>query len=142
MTILFTKVATMSDMKCLIKCPMCGEVLQKYGEIDPDAGTSIVLGANCHKCGIGNSDIKLWQELIRTKELLDIESSEHEMCHTQMLKTTEKLECTRKALEIAVDALKWIHETYNLCMGYEAAIMEKCEFALEQITALEQKDVK
>ena len=49
---------------------------------------------------------------------------------------------TCKALEIAVDALKWIQETYNLGMGYEAAIMEKCEFALEQMTALEQKDVK
>lgn len=43
---------------------------------------------------------------------------------------------TRKALDVAVDALKWVHETYNLGMGYEAAIMEKCEFALEQITAL------
>lgn len=49
---------------------------------------------------------------------------------------------TRKTLEIAVSALKWIYETYNLGMGYEAAIMEKCEFALEQITTLEQKDVK
>lgn len=51
-----------------------------------------------------------------------------------------KLERTRKALDVAVDALKWIHETYNLGMGYEAAIMEKCEFALDQITALEQKE--
>ncbi len=47
---------------------------------------------------------------------------------------------TKKKLDIAVDALKWIHETYNLGMGYEAAIMEKCEFALEQITALQQKE--
>jgi hypothetical protein len=54
----------------------------------------------------------------------------------------EALIRTRKALDVAVDAIKWIHETYNLGMGYEAAIMEKCEFALEQITALEQKDVK
>ena len=51
-----------------------------------------------------------------------------------------ELERTRKALEIAVDALKWIDETYNLGMGYEAAIMEKCELAQKQITPLEQKD--
>lgn len=92
----------MSDMKC----PICGETLQKYGEVDPDAGTCIVLGANCPKCGIGDSDIKLWQEFIRTQELLDIESAEHSMCHTQMLKTTEKLERTRKALEQTTDALE------------------------------------
>ena len=56
------------------------------------------------------------------------------------IKLVSELICTRKALDVAVDALKWIHKTYNLGMGYEAAIMEKCEFALEQITALEQKD--
>lgn len=67
---------------------------------------------NCKEPYFGSPE--LWQELIRT----------------------------RKALDVAVDALKWIDETYNLGMGYEAAIMEKCELALEQITALEQKDVK
>ena len=76
----------------------------------------------CGECGCPNEQCQksvfmfgseeLWQELIRT----------------------------RKALDVAVDALKWIDETYNLGMGYEAAIMEKCELALEQITALEQKD--
>ena len=75
----------------------------------------LVGGANavlgCPRCRYKATD-GVWQELIRT----------------------------RKALDVAVDALKWIHETYNLGMGYEAAIMEKCEFALEQITALEQKD--
>lgn len=56
---------------------------------------------------------------------------------------TKELDRAQKALDVAKEALKWIHETYNLGMGYEAAIMEKCEFALEQIkTALEQKDKK
>lgn len=55
-----------------LKCPICGEMLQKYGEVDPDTGISIVLGANCCKCGIGDSDIKLWQALIDTKKKLDI----------------------------------------------------------------------
>lgn len=68
----------------------------------------------CQKSVFMFGSEELWQELIRT----------------------------RKALDVAVDALKWIDETYNLGMGYEAAIMEKCELALEQITALEQKDVK
>ena len=62
----------MSDMKCPIKCPICGEMLQKHGEVDPDTGASMVLGANCPKCNIGNSDIKLWQELIRTRKALDV----------------------------------------------------------------------
>ena len=62
----------MSDMKCSIKCPICGEMLQKYGEVDPDTGISIILGANCRKCGIRDSDIKLWQALIDTKKKLDI----------------------------------------------------------------------
>lgn len=51
-----------------------------------------------------------------------------------------ELERTRKALEIAVDALKWIAETFNLGVQYETPIVEKCEIALEQITALEQKE--
>lgn len=59
-------------MTSKLKCPICGEILQKYGEIDPDTGTSIVLGANCRKCGIGNSDIKLWQALIQAKQDLEI----------------------------------------------------------------------
>lgn len=61
---------TCSNEKLL--CPICGEILQKYGEVDPDAGTSTILGANCSKCGIKDSDIKLWQELIRTKKQLEI----------------------------------------------------------------------
>lgn len=104
----------MSDMKC----PMCGEMLQKYGEVDPDAGTSIVLGANCPKCGIGNSDIKLWQELIRT----------------------------RKALEIAVDALKELKPQKAKGGGYWAVkstdAIKLINTALEQITTLEQKEEK
>ena len=88
-------------------------MLQKYGEVDPDAGTSIVLSANCRKCGIRDSDIKLWQELIRT----------------------------RKALEIAVEELTKIKvaaESVGIGFFMTAAI-----FALAKIkTALEQKERK
>lgn len=78
--------------------------------------------------------IALWQELIRIKELLEIEDAEHSMCHTQMLKTTEKLDRTRKALGVAVDALKridWCAQDYV-----------NAQETLDKITALEQKDVK
>ena len=113
MTILFTKVATMSD----IKCPICGEILQKYGEVDPDTGTSIVLGANCPVCGVGDSDIKLWQELIRT----------------------------RKALDVALDKLKRIQKIYtnapfNTPINYAKVCTDMYDVATEQITALEQKE--
>lgn len=124
----------MSDMKC----PICGEILQKYGEVDPDAGTCIVLGANCPKCGIRDSDIKLWQEFIRTKELLEVESSEHSMCHTQMLKTTEKLERTRKALDAALD---WLEQVVTLEKCDDDLCREFTKRKLTEIkTALEQKD--
>jgi len=59
-------------MTSKLKCPFCGETLRKYGEVDPDTRTSIVLGANCPKCNIGNSDIKLWQALIQAKQDLEI----------------------------------------------------------------------
>lgn len=103
----------MSDMKCPIKCPICGEMLQKYGEVDPDTGTSIVLGANCPKCGIGDSDIKLWQEFIRTRKTLDVAVDE-------------------------ITKIKVAAESVGIGFFMTAAI-----FALAKIkTALEQKDVK
>lgn len=46
---------------------------------------------------------------------------------------------TRKALEIAVKGLKHIRGT---CLSYTADYMDAADNILEQITALEQKDVK
>ena len=71
---------------------------------------------------------ELWQELIRTQELLEIEDAEHSMCHTQMLKTTEKLERTRKALDVALDAINRTKDWYPT-----AEIMKK---ALDQINEI------
>lgn len=55
-------------------------------------------------------------------------------------------ERTRKALDIAVDALKDNLSQANFTQMLDASrfhcIRTKCELALEQITALEQKDVK
>lgn len=73
-------------------------------------------------------------ELERTKELLDVESAEHEMCHIQMLKTTEKLDRTRKALDVAVDALEYIRRTNPISFHFEAI-----EKALEQINQKENQ---
>ena len=137
-----------------MKCPICGEILQKYGEVDPDTGTSIVLGANCSKCGIGDSDIKLWQELIRTRKELE----QSETCCTEWEKQaldykaenialSGDLERTRKALDVAVDALKKYTDAsgnwwygYEFQGHYEDYAGEYADKALEQITALEQKD--
>lgn len=131
----------MSDMKCLIKCPICGEILQKYGEIDPDAGTSIVLGANCPKCGIGNSDIKLWQELIRTRKTLE----QSEICCTEWEKQaldykaenialSGDLERTRKALDAAIRRLD------QMTWGCDSSDAEHLLKEIKEITTQEQKD--
>ena len=108
MMILFTKVATMTDMKC----PFCGHELQEDVGYDGDY--------SCPNCGqpyFGSPE--LWQELIRT----------------------------RKALEIAVDALKKYTDAsgnwwygYEFQGHYEDYAGEYADKALEQITALEQKD--
>lgn len=126
----------MSDMKC----PFCQQELRK---IHP---TYVI----CDNCRITGED-KLWQELIRTKELLEIESAEHSMCHTQMLKTTEKLDRTRKALEVAFSQLKKTRDCIENCRYQEtnyflvdskdvSIILDETNEALEQITALEQKE--
>ena len=75
---------------------------------------------------------ELKQELIHTKELLEIESSEHEMCHTQMLKTTEKLERTREVLD---RAKWWLHEIVE---SHRCTPISTAEMALKEITALDE----
>lgn len=46
---------------------------------------------------------------------------------------------TRKALDVAIKGLKHIRGT---CLSYAADYMDTADNILEQITALEQKDVK
>ena len=81
-----------------------------------------MIGTNGHPICHYNPDCIIHDESV-PQELLDL------------------LADTKKKLDIAVDALKWIDETYELGMGYEAAIREKCQFALEQIKD-NDKDVK
>ena len=91
---LFTKVATMSDMKC----PFCN------GEMAGTIGHPI-----CHY----NPDCPIHDETVPVEVL-------------------ELLDRTRKALDVAVDALKrtdWCAQDYAIAQE-----------ALNKITALEQKD--
>lgn len=79
-------------------------------ELKYDAWNEVYMcrNPNCkHLLGFGTKE--LWQELIRT----------------------------RKALEIAVDGIKYMR---NNCLEYAADYMDKADEILEQITALEQKD--
>ena len=102
----------MSDMKC----PFCNKPLQ------PTLRQSDEYWCENYDCPRTNIEWvgsqKLWQELIRT----------------------------RKALDVAVDALKDNLSQANFTQMLDASrfhcIRTKCELALEQITALEQKDVK
>jgi hypothetical protein len=54
----------------------------------------------------------------------------------------DELDRTRKALEIAKDTFNWIDETYQTGQEMEAEIWGKVQLAAQEITALEQKDVK
>lgn len=117
-------------------CPFCNETeLEKGMELQ---GGGFILG--CPKCKKFAHDI-FWQELIRTKELLDIESSEHELCHDAMVKRTEEVDRTRKALDVAKDTLQRIqfrgsHSKFWVGKD-DGTIALK---ALEQITALTKGD--
>ena len=110
-----------------MKCPFCQQELRQG-----DSWTWGCVNDDCESAGLLCGTKELWEAFI-------VECAEHEMCHTQMLKTTEKLERTRKALDVAVDALKEIKDGKTpVSLGIYMDIND----ALEQITALEQKDVK
>lgn len=105
-----------------MKCPFCQQKLEiVFQQVGHNLEESYLL---CNKCNL-RAERKLWQELI---------------------KLMEENKCTRKALGVAVDALKMIGSgdiIEHSVVGHEddnkIFIAKK---ALEQITALEQKDVK
>ena len=78
----------------------------------------------------------------RERRLLDknieIRKLQSELKHykTQFFVAVVEKDKMQKALDVAVDALKWINETYELGMGYEAEIKGKCESAIEQIESI------
>ena len=81
-----------------IKCPFCQQELQK----DSDGYyTCYTDNCECMKYG-GNGasgSESLWLALINTKKFLDIESSEHDLCHDALVGRTKELDSTQKALE-------------------------------------------
>ena len=113
----------MSDMKC----PYCGEKLQQTYSFNPKQFWCSNYYDHKHPINLQGTK-ELWQELIRT----------------------------RKALDVAVDALKSAHDYYEYCIqrdkdyggddiNWDCTAMNMdndISDALEQITALEQKDVK
>lgn len=124
-------------------CPFCQQELHK----DSDGYyTCYTDNCGCMKYG-GNGasgSESLWSALIRTRKALE----QSEICCTEWEKQaldykaenialSGDLECTRKALEVAVDALKYANKCIKGgCVNWETEI----DKALEQITALEQKD--
>jgi hypothetical protein len=89
-------------------CPFCNKPLQ------PTLRQSDEYWCENYDCQGTNIEWvgsqKLWQELIRTKELLEIESSEHELYHDAMLNRTEEVNRIRKALDVVIrglDQMTW-----------------------------------
>ena len=101
-----------------LKCPFCGEKLQQTFSFNPKQFWCSNYYNHKHPINLQGTK-ELWQELIRT----------------------------RKALDVAVDALKRLEKElyFNNAKqtGHIAdSVMSIPSIALEQITALEQKEVK
>ena len=90
--------------------------------------------------------VRLVSELIRTRKALE----QSEICCTEWEKQaldykaenialSGDLERTRKALDVARHTIGWINQMIDEHVDKQA-IKIKCEYALEQIAALEQKD--
>ena len=125
-------------------CPFCGQELDYLAE-------DIYGNMYCPNCRDKNgftykASESIWQELIRTRKALE----QSEICCTEWEKQaldykaenialSGDLEHTRKALEIAVDALKYLNSE-----GKRTRILgliSITDTALDKIkTALEQKD--
>lgn len=81
-----------------MKCPFCQQDLCKFGKIEKDH-TRTIQGAYCPHCKIKDSDIKLWQELIRTE-------TENKDLSDKIGKLETELEKTRKALDYCIERFK------------------------------------
>ena len=126
------------------KCPFCQQELQEDVGYDGDYSCP-----NCSEPYFGSPE--LWQELIRTRKELE----QSETCCTEWEKQaldykaenialSGDLERTRKALDVAVDALKIIGSgkviEHSVMFHEDDNKIFIANKALEQIKALEQKD--
>ena len=124
-----------------LKCPVCGEKIEHIKDG----------WCNCKNRCTGSGSVSLWQELIRIRKELE----QSETCCTEWEKQaldykaenialSGDLERTRKALDVAVDALKLFDSGQYTpqpdSYGLKTDASRLARKALEQITALEQKD--
>lgn len=140
-----------------LKCPICND-----GKII--AYLDGTYECDNHECSIYNgTHTETFEALIRTRKALE----QSEICCTEWEKQaldykaenialSGDLARTRKALDVAKDALKSAHDYYEYCIqrdrdyggddiNWDCTAMNMdndISEALEQITALEQKDVK
>lgn len=127
-----------------IICPFCQQELKTWAKYTD--GTSKMW---CSKCNLFG-DSKLFSELIRTRKELE----QSEICCTEWEKQaldykaenialSGDLERTRKALDVAVDALKDIRCIYTGDQTTKPSTMfGRAASALNKITTLKQKDVE
>ena len=129
-----------------IKCPFCGKKLEPIGTSGQfQCGT---WGCDASFNFIATRDV--WEYIDRTRKELE----QSETCCSDWEKQaldykaenvalSGKLERTRKALDVAVDALKDIRCVYTGDQTTKPSTMfGRAAGALNKITALEQKDVK
>ena len=103
-----------------MKCPVCNVLLDECGDL--------LYCTNDHCSWVGNKG--LWQALTDSMK-------EHDLCHDALVERTKELDRTRKALDVAKEGLKEIQDK-----GEYVNPIELAESYLDEITALEQKDVK
>ena len=96
-----------------MKCPFCQQKLQ-YDDL-----LCSCINEHCEESFDMVGTELLWQKVIDLKQEID---------------------STRKALDVAVDALKETNDDIRRCCDIQARIC--IDKALDKITALEQKDVK
>ena len=122
---------------CDMKCPICNKPMKE--QID---GTCISYQETNCICNIAAPKL-IWKEMavLRDKKNIFTQSlrMEKEFAEEECKRLQTELERTRKALGVAVDGIKYMR---NNCLEYAADYMDKAAEILEQITALEQKDVK
>ena len=95
-----------------MKCPFCQQELESVLQLVGTGGLVEEAYLLCSKCNI-RGERKLWQELIRT----------------------------RKALDVAKDKLDTVRQYHRgTAVIRPDDIAAYCDRAIEQITALEQKD--
>ena len=99
-----------------IKCPVCREKIEHIEDG----------WCNCKNRCLGSGSISLWQELIRTRKALDV--------------AVDALREIDKTRSVANHKIGTQDKTLNSGIVFCWATPDEIHNALEQITALEQKD--